>query len=529
MPQRSLKKHLADNAVVIAIVLLGFALRLFGVTHSVTDWHAFRQADTASVTREYVKHGIDVLRPHYHDLGNTQSGKENPQGYRMVEFPIINALLATLLRAAPFLNLVTTSRFASIIFSLGTIFCIYELGKRWANQTVAYFAALSFSVLPYAVFYSRVILPEPFFVFFLTFTILTFDYWLEGKAWKWYIASLISFSLALLLKPFALFFAPVLAYLALRHFKAKVFLQPALYLYIASVIPLFIWRNWIQQFPEGIPASDWLYNKDGIRLRPAWFRWLGWERYTKMILGGTGLIASFFSLFTKNKLRDLILVWGGCVLAYLIVIAGGNVQHDYYQSITLPIVCLALGQGLFVISQWKDPKKLLGLWLTAVLLIVVISRFPEPGFTPQFQVSPLLFILGASLGIFLVYLFAKKRNTRVAGISVAIGFLITAVIVSHWFVSGYYRTRPDFEQAGAAVQRLTPPEAKIIAPQMTDTMLLFQTDRVGWALGGEIDEKIQQGASYYVSTAYDDEAKELEQKYPVIEKTPNHIIIKLSQ
>ncbi len=528
MSHRSLKKHLANNALLIAIIVVGCALRLFGITNSVTDWHAFRQADTASVTREYVKHGIDLLRPHYHELGNTQSGKVNPQGYRMVEFPIVNAILAFILRTLPFLDLVTFSRLFSVVFSLGTLVCIYLLGTRWANKTVGYLAALSFATLPYAVYYSRVILPEPFCIFFLTLAILTFDVWLEKQKWQWYFISLISFSVALLLKPFALFFAPVLAYLALRHFKAKILFQPALYIYLISLAPLLWWRHWIQQFPEGIPASDWLYNKDGIRLRPAWFRWLGWERYTKLIFGGTGLIAASLSIFSKNKLRELIWVWGGCVLMYLIVIAGGNVQHDYYQSITLPFICLALGQGFYILGQWKDPKKLLGLWLAAIGLTGVVSRFPEPGFTPQFQVSHFLIVLSVTVAICLGYLLIKRRASQLAGIVVSMGFLTTAIIVSNWFVSGYYRTRPDLEQAGAAVQRLTPPDAKVIAPQMTDTMLLFQTNRTGWALGGEIEQKIHQGANYYVSTAYDDEAKQLEKKYPVIEKTSNHIIIKLS-
>src|SRR5690606_26317569 len=125
---------------------------------------------------------------------------------------------------------------------------LYFLGKRWANQTIGYLSALSFAILPYAVFYSRVILPEPFFVFFLTFAVLTFDLWLEEKEWPkkwtWYTASFLALTVALLLKPFALFFGLIFAYLALRHFKHRAFLQPALYVYVLSLVPLFLWRNW---------------------------------------------------------------------------------------------------------------------------------------------------------------------------------------------------------------------------------------------------------------------------------------------
>lgn len=474
MPTPSQRKKLELNWILILIVVMAFSLRLFGLTGTITDWHSFRQADTASVTREYVKHGIDLLRPTYQDLGNIQSGLDNPNGYRMVEFPFINAGLAVILRTFPYLDLVIVSRLFSILCSIGTVISLYYLGKRWANPAVGYLSAFVFASLPYAVYYSRVILPEPSFTFFVTVAILLLDVWLETHKFRWYLLSFIAFSLALLLKPFALFFAPVMAYLAIRHYKKRVFFQPLLYAYILSLAPMVWWRTWIQQFPEGIPASNWLFNGDGIRLRPAWFRWLGWERYTKMILGGANLVV-LLSLVKKDKLRELLIVWGGCVLLYLVVIATGNVRHDYYQSITLPVVALAMGQGLWVI-----------------------------------------------------YHFFYMRKQQWIGIGLTTGLLLASILISREFVAGFYGTRADWEQAGQAVDRLTPADAKVIAPAMSDTALLFQTNRTGWTLGGEIEKKIEQGASYYVSTAYDDEAKLLESNYQVIEKTANHIIIKLS-
>ena len=62
---------------------------MYRINQTVLDWHSFRQADTASVTREYVKHGMNLLRPRYDDLGSIQSGQDNLEGYRMVEFPIV--------------------------------------------------------------------------------------------------------------------------------------------------------------------------------------------------------------------------------------------------------------------------------------------------------------------------------------------------------------------------------------------------------------------------------------------------------
>src|SRR3989304_3474290 len=89
----------SKTALLVMLVFAALVVRLYRITNPAADWHAFRQADTASVTREYIKHGVDWQRPTYHDLSNIQSGQDNPLGYRMVEFPLVNGSLALLLRA----------------------------------------------------------------------------------------------------------------------------------------------------------------------------------------------------------------------------------------------------------------------------------------------------------------------------------------------------------------------------------------------------------------------------------------------
>jgi hypothetical protein len=81
------------SQLLVGLLVGAFLVRLYGITNPLADWHSFRQADTASVTREYIKHGVDLLHPKYHDLSNVQSGqmnegKDNVEGWRMVEFPL---------------------------------------------------------------------------------------------------------------------------------------------------------------------------------------------------------------------------------------------------------------------------------------------------------------------------------------------------------------------------------------------------------------------------------------------------------
>src|SRR5260221_7020168 len=117
-----MKKILTSHLFCLAfLIFISLAVRLYKINTPLADWHSWRQADTASVTREYVKHNYPFLYPHYQDLSDIPSGLNNIDGYRMVEFPVLNYGIAQLLRSFPQLDLVQTSRMVSILFSLLSI------------------------------------------------------------------------------------------------------------------------------------------------------------------------------------------------------------------------------------------------------------------------------------------------------------------------------------------------------------------------------------------------------------------------
>ena len=88
---------------------------------------------------------------------------------------------------------------------------------------------------------------------------------------------------------------------------------------------------------------------------------------------------------------------------------------------------------------------------------------------------------------------------------------------------------PTIVEAGRAVDRLVPQEAKVIAPYGGDTAFLYQTNRRGWPIGIEIEKFRKLGAEYYVNVNFDEEVKWLEEKYCLLEKTPKYIIIDLTR
>jgi len=476
------KKQNKLSLIVLAIiVILGIFLRSYKIHEKLGDWHSWRQADTASVAKEYVKAGkIDLFYPKFHDLSSIPSGQNNPEGWRMVEFPLRDGLHAWISMQFPDYGFLEWGRTLSIIFSTTTIVIIYLIVLPLSGSVAALASSLVFAILPYNMFYGRVILPEPMLVMFTMLTLFAYIRYTDSRKLVWYATTLASLILALLLKPTALIvLLPMIGYFFASSGKTlKLFLTSAI-LPILAIIPYMLWRRHIAAYPMGIPASSWLFNSNNIRFKGAWFRWLFGERIGKMILGYWGLIPLGFGVAKLGENKKETLVYGGLLLgslSYLAVVATGNVQHDYYQIQIMPTIAIFAGVG---ISYMLSLKKGLGKVFISLLVLAIL------------------------------------------GLSTALS----------WYeLKGYFwvNNRPMVE-AGEYIDANVPSDALVIAPYQGDTAFLYQTNRRGWPIGGQIDEKIKLGATYYATTTRDQEFNELKIKYTVLVENDRFAVIKLSK
>ncbi len=476
-----------EFAFLLLILVLAFILRTYRITAPLADWHSWRQADTAAVARNFVNQEIDLLKPKYDDLSTIASGQENPQGYRMVEFPIFAFLHSLFFKLFSFVSFETGGRLLSIFFSLGTIIFLFLIVGEIAGLPLALITAFFYAVLPYNIYYNRVILPEPMMIatslgsvyFFIKGTNSIFNF--QFSIFNFFLSS-IFFIIALLLKPFALFLIlPPVLYIFIKKFfqsKKKLYLFIGLFIYLfIGLLPFAVWRLWIQQFPEGIPANMWLLNGDEIRFKGAWFYWLFAERLAKLILGYWGVIFLAFGLLRKasQKSSYLFHFWFLSCLAYLAVVATGNVRHDYYQILIIPVVCIFLARGvLFLLKEARKIFSSLGCWLLAAGCFLFMESF------------------------------------------------------------GWYQVRdffninhPEIVAAGQQVKKLSQEEDKVIAPYGGDTAFLYQTERKGWPIGGNIEDRIKKGASFYVTVKKDQELKDLKKQCLLLEEQESFAIVDL--
>jgi hypothetical protein len=163
---------------------------------------------------------------------------------------------------------------------------------------------------------------------------------------------------------------------------------------------------------------------------------------------------------------------------YLIVIARGNVQHDYYQILLLPVISIFVAKGLISIFRLgKDDK----IW-TGLLAI----------------------------------------------------FTFAFMWAFSWYTirTFYWINRPEIVAAGKMADKLLPKNAKVIVPYNGDTSFLYQTNRQGWPEGFDIAKKISMGAGYYVTvspTDNDTETKDLANTFTVLVRNDKFAIIDLTR
>lgn len=461
----------------VLIILFGFLLRLYKLDSPIADWHSWRQADTAAVTRNFVKNQFNPFLPKYDDMsGVSENPVVNPSGFRFVEFPIYNIFVY------PFYLLFGIDdkfhRLVSILFSLGSTALLFFIVRKYVNVKTALVAAFCFAASPFNVFFSRTTLPEPTFIFFALGMIYFVDRWIWERKGTWVIWGSVFTVTAFLMKPWAIFFYLPLLYSVFTKQNSKKFWLKFILFTISALVPFAMWRLWILQQPEGIPASSWLFNGDGIRLRGAFFWWLISERMGREILTVTGMVLFFIGFINRPK-NYFLHIWALSSFLFMIVIATGNVRHNYYQTQFVPVASIFLALGFTQLLKGSST------------------------FIPR--------IWTMFLGVFLLTL---------------------SFYFGYKAVKDFYNVNnPDMVEAGKMADRILPKNARVLAPYNGDTAFLYQINRPGFA--AEVlpmpELVADYGINYYISTSRDDKTNWVIRHFVVLEDNPRFVIADLTK
>ncbi len=471
-----------EKVLLLVIVLIGLYFRLYKIDSPIADWHSWRQADTAAVSRNFYKYGFNPFVPRYDDMSSvSEPSRENRDRYRFVEFPIYNSIVY-------FVYLINSgvseklARLVSVFFSLGSIVLIYYIAKNAWGKITGFLAAFIFASLPFSVYFSRVVLPEPSLIFFCLGLFYFANRWVEKKGLVLFIIAVTFTILAFLTKPTAIFYLLPLVY-SYRSNEGKWLPMHPRYFWFAaiSLIPFFAWRAWMQLYPSGIPASHWLLNGNGIRFKPVFWKWILQDRFGREILSVAGTILFSIGVLSKSieeKSRILYLL-ALSMLAYLMIIATGNVMHDYYQTFILPVVCIFTARGVLILIK--------GI----------------PGFLPRLITIPVAIFL---LGMMYYLTWAE--------------------------VKGFYQINNNLIViAGEVADKILPKNALVLAPYGGDTAFLYQTNRAGlpYPILPMNEMVTKYDITHYVSINFDNKTNWVARNYEILAKTSQYLIADLTK
>ncbi len=480
-------KFIARDFILLALILVvALLFRLYKINTPLADFHSWRQADTAAVARNFVNRDFNLFKPIYDDLSINQSGLENPQGLRFVEFPLYNATFALLYKYFPITSLEIYGRLVTVLFSLVLISTLYFLLLKESGRLAAGIGSFVYAVMPFFVFFSRVILPQTMALacIFLALTFLYLFSTEKNKVKNVVQVSLatVFFAAALLITPYSIFYLLPTAYLFIKKYKWNVYRKlPVYFFYVLALLPLFLWRRYINQFPEGVPVNYWFMTHvntpeglQNIFLKPAFFRWIFYERINNLILGGSLMFFFILGVVTKSK-KIFFLSILIAALAFLFTFEGVNVQHAYYQIMILPALAIFVGLGVNFVYK-----------------------------NSRYFLNPVLMIL-ATIAIF------------------AFSFFI-----SYYQVKDYYNYPQDLVNMANIIRDLTQPNDKIVTDTIGDTTLLYLSQRRGApAKYKEFDQLKETGYKYFVTLTGETINNLKQQGYELVFENEKFAIFKL--
>lgn len=359
---------MSARARILVLAVATLVPRLLYVQSPITGHHAWRQADTAAMARNFESEGFDLLHPQI-DWGGAAAGHVES------EFPIYSFAVAILYRLFGVADI--WGRILSILCALVTVWALHRLVRENVNDGVAFWAALFYAVVPLNVYFARAVMPESPMLMASVLGILFFSRWLERGGLGRYLASAACLSLAALLKLPALYLGLPLVVLAWRRHGARSLTRPQLWVWAVLVLaPVFLWYAHAHAIyrESGLTFGIWSASTDkwgslAPLSSPKFYNDVFFKSIAERHLtyAGFALVLIGLCLRRRSRSEGLFDWWLVAVLVYFGLVPVGNQVHDYYQlPFTLPAAVFA-GKALHRFLA-RRPR---GLASVAVLVLAV--------------------------------------------------------------------------------------------------------------------------------------------------------------
>lgn len=320
------------NKKIFYILLFSLLIRLYNITFPVAGWHAWRQADTASIARNFFTEESDIFYPRIDWRGDTE-------GYAETEFqiyPFIVSGLYNLFGVNEFFG-----RLISVFFSVLTVFGIYLLVRKTIDERTALWSAFIYSVLPLNIFFGRAFMPEPAMLMCSVYGIYFFVKWTENDSRRDFILSAFFIAMAALIKLPALYLGLPLAYLCYKKYGRTFLKTPVIWIYVLLVfIPVAAWYYHAHQLylRTGLTFSIWDAGKDKWGMTEPLFTIkfyndIFFKSIAERHLTYPAFIVFIWGMLIKRKqyLEHLFDWWLAGIIVFILIAPQAHLAQEYYQ------------------------------------------------------------------------------------------------------------------------------------------------------------------------------------------------------
>ena len=448
------------------LFLLTLALlpRLINVTSNIIGVHSWRQADTAAMARNFYAAPFSFAQFLYPQV-DWGGG-----GYAETEFPLYPALVSLLYRLFGLHE--AYARSLSILFSLLGLYFLYRLVELCFNQSVAFWSALFYAVLPLSIFYGRTVQPESLVIAGTLGSLYFFKRWLialdesnQSRPFLLFV-SWVWAAIALLLKVLPLIYLGLpLLYLAAVKFKTRIFLRLDLWLYALSLIAVTaVWYFHAHQIylDTGLTFGFWSGDTD----RYTWASLLSFKYWLDILF--------------RTMVRHY------AVFGFLVALFGLTIPRQKAED-------------------WMWEVGLLGGFLAGAIA-------PTSSYVHEYYQLPLMFYGVVFIGkVFAGFNLekskpAKPRRRIVLSALLVLTLITSAAIYTIDYVWEENPANSEVAYLSLIVNKYVPEGSKILATTGSDPTMLYLANRKGWMISPEevtperIESAIEDGADYFVGS-----------------------------
>ena len=351
----------------LAVLLLTLATGSYCVGTSLGP--SFRECQTAMVTRNLWHDGpMGLFYSRIDWFGNAP-------GYMMLEFPLYNAVVASLYAIAGPRD--GMGRIVSVLCSLGAVALFYGIVRRLDGDRAALVAAALMALTPLQQCLGQSFLPEPTLMLCLLASLYAMVRYAGSGSGGWLaLASVFACAATLVKSPAGLAVFGPLLFLAWTRFGWRAMQRPMLWL--AAAFALGVYFFW-QRHADHINAQYYPFILSTSPEQRLWvfgtlaMRW-DWHFYARIAgrvfvyLSPMIVLAAVVALFKRpaNSRAWLWHVWLAANAGYVLLCSNLHFRHKHYQIVFVPIFAALAAR--IVVAYW--PRRRAMVMTVAVLLLV---------------------------------------------------------------------------------------------------------------------------------------------------------------